>query len=232
MNLFYSTNINDETIVFENQELQHLKVLRQELGNMLNVMDGKGNLYEAELIEINKKYATAKVVKKEYQQNKRTYYLHLAIAPTKNNDRIEFFLEKAIELGVDEISFIKTERTEKKNLKPERMQKILLSACKQSKCYHFPKLNFQIDYKQIVKHTEQENKYICHCLEKNDLQPKQNLNQGSFLILVGPEGDFSPKEIKQALENHFLPMDLGESRLRTETAGIYVCATFRNNILR
>ena len=228
MNLFYSENITDQIIAFENSELQHLKVLRQEPGNTIMVLDGKGSLYESELIEIKKKTATAKVLKKSIVKKNRSYYLHVAIAPTKNNDRIEFFLEKAIELGVDEISFINTERTEKKNLKAERMQKILLSACKQSKCYHFPKLNFGVSYKEVIEHKEQDFKFICHCLDKEN-KPHQ-LTEGSFLVLVGPEGDFSPNEIDLALENHFLPMDLGDSRLRTETAGIYVCAVFRNNI--
>ena len=229
MNLFYSEDFKGDNITFQDQELQHLKVLRLEIGEIIRVIDGKGNLYEAKLMELSKKMAKAKMLKKETIVQSNKYYLHLAIAPTKSNDRIEFFLEKAIELGVNEVSFLKTERTEKKHLKPERMAKILLASCKQSKCYTFPKLNFDIPFEEITKLQTQENKYICHCLEKEVAETTDSLKEGSYLILVGPEGDFSPAEIDIALGNKFVPLGLGESRLRTETAGIYVCAVLRSN---
>ena len=228
MNLFYSNKITPENIAFDTAELQHLKVMRAEVGDTINVMDGKGNLYETQLLTIDKKLAIAKIINKENPDNDKPYQLHLAIAPTKSNDRIEFLLEKAIELGVDEISFLKTERTEKKFLKPERMHKVLLAACKQSICLNFPILNFDVPFKNIVE-MESSNKFICHCLDQDKKISLKEQKEGNFLILIGPEGDFSPKEIEIATKAGFQSLDLGKSRLRTETAGIYVCAALRNN---
>lgn len=228
MQLFYSETIEDEHIIFENQELQHLRVLRLSIGSEFQSMDGKGNLFHVELVELNKKLAKAKILKQEYHKKTSHYRLHIGIAPTKNIDRIEFFVEKAIELGIDEISFLKTARSERKNLKEDRIKKIALAACKQSLSLHLPKLNFEVSLNQLINEDQAPNKLIAHCLED---QQKVQLNKevsDHCTVLIGPEGDFKEEEIQLALTKGYKPLNLGKSRLRTETAGIFVCAAMRS----
>ncbi|MBL4675635.1 MAG: RNA methyltransferase, partial [Mucilaginibacter sp.] len=150
--------------------------------------------------------------------------LHIAIAPTKNLDRIEWFLEKATEIGIDEISLVICQRSERKEAKVERLDKIITSAIKQSiKAYH-PKLNAPVSFNQFVKQNFDGDKYIAHCADGEKAELTQSFEKlGRYLILIGPEGDFSPAEVDAALQNGYRALTLGESRLRTETAALEAC---------
>ena len=157
-------------------------------------------------------------------QNKRSYSLHLAVAPTKMNDRYEYFLEKATEIGIDSITPIICEQSERKTIKSDRFEKIIQSAMKQSLHYYLPNLNEAVYFKDFIKQEFTGQLFIAHCEESNkkslkkELEPNQNIT-----ILIGPEGDFSMKEIELAMTNHFIPVTLGDTRLRTETAAIVAC---------
>lgn len=228
MQLFYNPKIDiaDKEVVFDRDESRHIsKVLRKKIGDVLNVTNGKGNLFEAEITNLDKNKCTANIVTVQTEKPK-TYQLHLAVAPTKMNDRYEWFLEKATEIGVNEITPIICEHSERKNIKPERFERILQSAMKQSLRFSLPKLNAATPFLDFVEMHKNEQLFIAHCedgVEKKTLnkiiQPGKNVS-----VLIGPEGDFSKKEIGLALKNHFLPVSLGNNRLRTETAAIMACA--------
>jgi len=170
---------------------------------------------------INK--CTAKIISQK-QQPKRDYNLHLAVAPTKINDRYEWFLEKATEIGIDSITPIICDHSERKVIKPERFERILQSAMKQSLNCYLPKLNDAISFKDFINLDFEGDLFIAHCEETDRKYLKQQLNpKTDITILIGPEGDFSVKEITEALKNNFIPVTLGETRLRTETAAIVAC---------
>lgn len=228
MNLFYNPEVdqNSREITFDKEESRHiLKVLRLKEGDPFKITNGKGVFFDVEIIDANPKHCTVKVMSTELIDSP-TYKLHLAVAPTKLNDRFEWFLEKATEIGISEITPIICEHSERKSIKPERYEKILQSAIKQSLKAYIPLLNPIISFKDFIssKKDSAEYKYIAHCEDSNKeslksvLVPKQNL-----LILIGPEGDFSPEEIQLAKEAGFIPVALGHSRLRTETAAIVAC---------
>jgi 16S rRNA (uracil1498-N3)-methyltransferase len=228
MQLFYSTIISNNLIRLENEEFRHaVKVLRLKIGDIINVTDGLGNLYKAEVASIEKHFCEALIIETQKEINSRNYKFHLAIAPTKNIDRIEWLLEKATEIGIDEISFLLCEKSERKNINHERLLRIAESAMKQSLKTVFPIVNQLIEFKTFVKQPQDlyATKLIAHCgsSEKNIitqlLKPK-----GSYCVLIGPEGDFSEKEIALAIEQGFLPVSLGNARLRTETAGLLACS--------
>jgi len=220
MQLFFTNNQETE-FTLSSEESKHIcKVLRKKEGDTLNFTDGKGNLLTAKVTTTDMHKTRVKVVSKEQKNKQHNYYLHIAISPTKNIDRFEWFLEKACEIGIDEITPIICNRSERKVIKDERCNRILLSAMKQSLKFHLPKLNKAILLKDFVKQDFDGAKYIAHCgdTEKTELKnmPKAKKN----LILIGPEGDFSQKEIGITLQNNFKTVSLGRSRLRTETAGI------------
>lgn len=195
-------------------------------GDVLNIVDGKGGFFIAKIIEANPNQCNFEIIDKKENYGKRNFYLHIAIAPTKNFERTEWFLEKATEIGIDEITFLNCEKSERKVVKLERAEKITISAMKQSVKTFLPKTNEMTDFKKFIKSQSAEAKFIAHCRDSE----KQNLkdilpNKKNILILVGPEGDFSEAEINLANENGFLSVSLGQSRLRTETAGIVACHT-------
>ena len=226
MQLFYNPDIteNTEKFSFQKEESRHIvKVLRKSVGDNLHITDGKGWLYHAEitLSSINK--CTAKIVSKHYQ-TKRNYRLHLAVAPTKMNDRYEWFLEKATEIGIDEITPIICDHSERKIIKTERFERIIQSAMKQSLSCYMPKLHAPIAFKNFINQKFNDDLYIAHCEETDKKSLKEQIKpNGNTTILIGPEGDFSTKEIEQAFLNNFIPVTLGETRLRTETAAIVAC---------
>jgi 16S rRNA (uracil1498-N3)-methyltransferase len=229
MQLFYNPDINisDKEIIFDRDESKHIaKVLRKKEADVLNVTNGKGNLFTAEITRIGSNECAARILEVETEKPKN-YRLHMAVAPTKMNDRYEWFLEKATEIGVDEITPIICEHSERKKIKPERYERILQSAMKQSLRFTLPKLNPATSFLDFVEKHENDQLFIAHCEENQEKkQLKQLLEPGKDLtILIGPEGDFSKKEIELALEKGYLPASLGESRLRTETAGIVACNT-------
>ncbi|MFH2142654.1 MAG: 16S rRNA (uracil(1498)-N(3))-methyltransferase [Bacteroidota bacterium] len=228
MHIFYEPSITNEIIVLNPVESLHCcKVLRLGSGSKASVIDGKGNLFDCTIIENNPKKCILKIEKSHLEFTKRNYYLHIAIAPTKSIERFEWFLEKATEIGIDEITPILCDRSERKIIKEERLNKILVSAMKQSLNALLPKLNPMINFSNFISDDDKsKNKYIAHCESgqnnhiKSSVEPKTK-----NLILIGPEGDFSPAEIKKANEMNYKNLYLGINRYRTETAGIIACQT-------
>lgn len=228
MQLFYSPDINSDSkqYTFSKEESKHIvKVLRKKEGDILSITNGKGYLFTVEIFIADTKKCLVQInTVDEYK--KHNYKLHIAIAPTKMNDRMEWFLEKATEIGIDEITPVFCDNSERKIIKKDRFEKIIQSAMKQSLQVQLPKLNDAISFKQFVNQEFAGQTYIAHCeeQEKTQLQSLISPNE-SYTILIGPEGDFSVKEIELALSNNFNPVALGNTRLRTETAGIVACHT-------
>lgn len=228
MQLFYNPNISENAseISFDKDESRHIvKVLRMGVGDPLKITNGIGSFFDAEIISVGPKQCVAKILKVE-KVEQLPYYLHLAVAPTKLNDRYEWFLEKATEIGISEITPIICAHSERKSIKEERYEKILQSAMKQSLKAHLSILNPAISFKDFIqsKNSEEGIRCIAHCEEvdkkslKSVLQPNKRTT-----ILIGPEGDFSSEEIALALKAGFIPVTLGDTRLRTETAAVVAC---------
>jgi 16S rRNA (uracil1498-N3)-methyltransferase len=226
VNIFIAT-INNRTAELTPDESWHCaKVLRCKTGEAIHLIDGNGNFYEGKLISVNEKKCEAEIISGPKQQSKRNYYLHLAIAPTKNIDRTEWMIEKSVEIGIDEITFLRCKNSERTVIKEERLQKIVESAVKQSLQARIPKVNALTDFSEILK-TDSDLKFIAHCESSQKRTLKDfSLSEKRSLVLIGPEGDFSPEEINAARSNSFVEISLGENRLRTETAGLFVCNTF------
>jgi 16S rRNA (uracil1498-N3)-methyltransferase len=224
MNIFIAT-VEQKLATLTSEESWHCaKVLRKKTGDKIQLIDGIGNFYEGVLEIVSDKKCTANVTSGPILQDKRNYYLHLAIAPTKQIDRIEWMIEKAVEIGIDEISFISCKNSERTVIKIDRIIKIVESAVKQSLQAYLPKINDLTSFKEIINSKEADQKLIAHCYneEKNDLKQMEFKNK-STLVLIGPEGDFSMDEVDVALKNNFKAVSFGSNRLRTETAGLYVC---------
>ena len=224
MKLFFG-EINNGKVIINDEEQQHIvKVLRMKNGEEIHVTDGKGNVASGKLI-IEGKKAGLEVSEIKTDTLDFSPRLHIAIAPTKNIDRIEFFVEKAVEMGISEITFLQTEKTERKNINIDKIRKQAIAASKQSLRFHFPVINDLTKLTDFLKNINPENTFVAHChenLERVDLKLISKLEQITFLI--GPEGDFSEKEITY-LGNHTIKaVSLGSQRLRTETAGIFVAA--------
>jgi len=226
MQLFYNPNIDEttESFSFDKEESKHIiKVLRKKDTDILFVTNGLGLLFETEITLASDNKCTVKIISLE-KSNPSKFHLHLAVAPTKMNDRFEWFLEKATEIGIHEITPIICDRSERKVVNQERFEKIILTAMKQSNVLFLPKLNEATTFKEFVKRKNEGFQLIAHCEEtdkkslKSVLKPNENVT-----VLIGPEGDFSEKEIALALENNFVPVSLGNTRLRTETAAIVAC---------
>jgi len=225
MQLFFTNNIENE-FTLSSEESKHIcKVLRKKDGDTLNFTDGKGNLLIAKIMTADSRKTRVSIVEKQQKEKQHNYYLHIAIAPTKNMDRFEWFLEKACEIGIDEITPIICSRSERKVLKTERCNRILLSAMKQSLKFHLPKMNEAISLKDFVKQDFEGNKYIAHCGDSLRQGLREKKKEERTLILIGPEGDFSPTEIEMALQNQYKAVSLGKTRLRTETAGLVAVHT-------
>jgi 16S rRNA (uracil1498-N3)-methyltransferase len=225
MQLFYLENPKDEIILSAEESKHATKVLRKKEGDILNFTDGKGYFYKAKITVADTRKCRLQVVSSEQKEKQHNYHLHIAIAPTKNIDRFEWFLEKACEIGIDEITPIICSRSQRKAIKTERCTRILLSAMKQSIKFHLPKLNEAISLTDFIKQDFKGNKYIAHCEDEEKKELKKVNKTDKYLILIGPEGDFSQKEIDLALQNQFKAVSLGTSRLRTETAGIIAAHT-------
>jgi 16S rRNA (uracil1498-N3)-methyltransferase len=224
MNIFIAS-IHDKTALLTSEESWHCtKVLRRKAGENVNIIDGKGNFYEGVLALVSEKQCRVSITKGPILQQKRNYYLHLAIAPTKQIDRIEWMIEKAVEIGIDEISFLTCKNSERTNIKTERVLKIVESAVKQSLQAFIPLVHELRPFKDLVSHSNTDQKLIAHCFD----MPKQEINKTDFknrstLILIGPEGDFTMEEVEFSKQYHFEAVSLGTNRLRTETAGLFVC---------
>ncbi len=226
MQLFYNPNINEttENFSFDKEESKHIiKVLRKKDTDILFVTNGLGLLFKTEITLASDNKCTVKILSSEKAKPSK-FHLHLAVAPTKMNDRFEWFLEKATEIGIHEITPIFCDRSERKVVNSERFDKILLTAMKQSNVLFLPKLNNAISFKEFIKQKNEGLQLIAHCEETDKKSLKSVLNPNeNVTLLIGPEGDFSEKEIALALGNNYIPVSLGETRLRTETAAIVAC---------
>ena len=227
MQLFYSPEITKETksFTFDKTESRHIvRVLRKIEGDQLHITNGNGYLFIAEVSIASDKKCVVNIVSFDKKEKAWNYYLHIAIAPTKLNDRMEWFLEKATEIGIDEITPIICKHSERKVIKLERFEKIVLSGMKQSLKFHLPKINPAVTFKEFIKSNPSGDLFIAHCEEQDKKSFKQEIKPATDItILIGPEGDFSTNEIEHALQNKYTPVTLGESRLRTETAALVAC---------
>jgi 16S rRNA (uracil1498-N3)-methyltransferase len=229
MNVFIAETREENLLLLNDEESWHCsKVLRMREGSRIFVLDGSGFRYEAVLQQVNERQCSAEILS-VHQVKKRNQALHLAIAPTKNMDRMEWFVEKATELGIEEISFIWCKNSERKQMKTERLRRVAMSAVKQSMQVFFPILHEPISFSEFLDRSQnmKAEKLIAHCYP--DL-PRRNLSEivaPRIITLIGPEGDFMKDEVDSAIKCGFSPVSLGESRLRTETAGIYLAAFFR-----
>ncbi|MCG1035579.1 16S rRNA (uracil(1498)-N(3))-methyltransferase [Polaribacter sargassicola] len=229
MQLFYNSEITTETqqITFDKIESKHIvRVLRKKENDILKITNGKGFLFDVKIIIASDKKCLAEVIAFEEKPKPWKYYLHIAIAPTKLNDRTEWFLEKATEIGIDEITPIICSNSERRVVKLERFQKIIQSAMKQSLKFTLPKLNEPIKLNDFLKQDLDGKVCIAHCEEQEKTLLQSVINPSEkTTILIGPEGDFSTQEIAKCLEKKFIPISLGESRLRTETAALVAVNT-------
>lgn len=226
MQLFYTPYISGNNYTLHENESKHcIRVLRMSKGDIIHLTDGFGNLYKAKIDDNNPKACHIKIIEKFENFEKRDYYIHIAISPTKSIDRFEWFLEKATEIGIDEITPILTDRSERKQVKTERLEKIVISAMKQSIKAFKPKINKLVSLSEFINHKKTEEVLgIAHCNEGVKKRIPEIYSKGqSCLILIGPEGDFSPEEVAIASLNGFKQVSMGEARLRTETAGVVAC---------
>lgn len=225
MLLFYTPDIHDShrQFVLSEEESKHaIRVLRLGVGGEIHLVNGVGDLFKARIIDAHPKRTTLDILEVQKEYEKPSYHLHIAVAPTKNIDRLEWFLEKATEVGIQEITPLICEHSERKEVKLERLNKVVVAAMKQSLKAYLPQINEAIPFPKFLQQQHEDvQKAIAHCVDTE----KKYLNtvcqpKGKYLILIGPEGDFSPMEIQRALDMGFQPISLGNARLRTETAAL------------
>ncbi|MGM9745512.1 MAG: 16S rRNA (uracil(1498)-N(3))-methyltransferase [Paludibacteraceae bacterium] len=224
MTLFYAPDILENPFLPEDESAHCTRVLRLQAGAVVQIIDGKGTLYDATIVAPHAKRTEVKIVSAHPDFGRRPFRLHLAVAPTKNSDRFEWFVEKATEIGVDEITPLLCRYSERRAIRPERIEKILVSASKQSYKARIPQLNPMTAVDEFLQHVREPYRFVAHCYEGDKphllhvCPPKSEV-----VIMVGPEGDFSRDEVDLAVNQHFVPVTLGASRLRTETAGVVAC---------
>ena len=227
MALFYVPDIANTWELSEEEATHALRVLRLTVGAELEITDGKGNLYRTAIASIAGKHCYVEPcapfdMSKNWRGN-----VHIAIAPTKNMDRIEWFAEKATEIGLDAVTFLNCRFSERKVIKPERVERIVVSAMKQSLKYSKPVVGEIVDFKKFIAIERPGAKFIAHCYDSERVLLKDVLAVGEdATVLIGPEGDFSPEEVQLAVKAGYRPVSLGSSRLRTETAALVACHTF------
>ena len=226
MQIFYAPGISGDTYVLDENESKHcIRVLRMTKGTPVRLIDGKGTLYEGFIDDPDSKRCMISISENKAEYEKRDYRLHIAISPLKNPERFEWFIEKIVEIGVDEITPVICKNTEKQSVKQERINNIIISAMKQSVKAYKTVFNDPLFYSDFISKPYKGIKIIAHCGSLTDRKKisevyKKNEN---VVIIIGPEGDFSEKEILSAVSNNFIPVQLGSSRLRTETAGVAAC---------
>lgn len=226
MLLFYSSDIADQIARLDEDEAHHcIQVLRRQIGDSITLVDGRGGWYEATIIETGKKRCVVQIVQHIPDYQRRNHYLHLAIAPTKNLDRMEWLLEKATEIGIDEITFLTCQRSERRQLRLDRLEKIVLSAMKQSLRAYLPKLHPLTPFLEFVQAPQHTQLFIAHCSPGETPPHLQHVcTPGApACVLIGPEGDFTAEEVEAAVASGFEEVSLGPHRLRTETAGLAAC---------
>lgn len=226
MLLFYTSQIEPHhtSFLLSEEESKHaVRVLRLQANDIIYLIDGRGGLYKTEIIEPHPKRTSLKILEVTQEYGKIGYELHMAVAPTKNIDRVEWFLEKATEIGIHEFTPIICARSERKEVKVERLEKVAISAAKQSLKAYIPKINPAVSFTKFIASLSDDNlmKGIAHCVDLSKNYINTSFHKGGkYLILIGPEGDFAEGEIEQALAAGFIPLSLGEARLRTETAAL------------
>lgn len=227
MHLFYTPELLAETYRLSEEESKHcVRVLRLTEGEKLFLVDGKGLFCEAVIIAANPKACILNVIDRKEKYGKRNYQLTIGAAPTKNIDRYEWFLEKATEIGIDVVIPLLSRYSERKEIKPERLEKVMISAMKQSIKAYLPVLNPMQTFKKTIADPFPGQKFIAHCYEGEKPLLRDAVEKGNdVLILIGPEGDFSTEEVELAINEGFIPISLGTSRLRTETAALVACHT-------
>ena len=219
--LFYTPDIQDDMQLPEEEAGHCIRVLRMKEGDRIRLIDGKGSFYDAVISAVSGKRCMVHIESREVQQPLWDGHLHIAVAPTKLMDRNEWFVEKAVEIGVDEITFLKTDHSERDVVKMERIEKIAVSAMKQSQKATLPVLNGMTTLRNLIERGFDGDKFIAHCEPGSKVLLQDAVIPGhDSLVLIGPEGDFSPAEIEMALKAGFRPISLGPSRLRTETAAL------------
>ena len=217
MIIFFAPDIRQNPVLPEEESLHATKVLRLQAGDEICIADGGGGFFKAIITQPHPKKCFVEILEELPEIGRRDYKLNIAIAPTKNIERLEWFIEKATEIGIDEITPLICRFSERKIIKPERLQKIIVSASKQSKKSRFPVLNPLCTFDELIGKYSATQKFIAHCYD-GEKQLLQNCYKkgNDVLILIGPEGDFSPEEVEKALKNDFHPVSLGDSRLRTD----------------
>jgi len=222
---FYTPDIKGLRHTLNEEESAHIvRVLRLKAGDAITLTDGRGGRYTAKIVEAHHKRCETEIIEQQTEYGKRPYRLHIGIAPTKNIDRLEWFIEKATEIGIDEITPLLCERSERKNVNIERLQRVMIAAMKQSQKAYLPIINEITAFSKWIETQKQNHCYIAHCNEGDKYLLKNLYQSGlSAVIAIGPEGDFSMQEIMQAINCRFKGITLGTSILRTETAGVAAC---------
>lgn len=226
MQFFYQPDLSADLVTLSSEESKHcVKVLRKTCGDAIFLTDGKGTMVKAELVTADSNNCTAQVVERHEEYGKRAKSLHLAVAPTKNPGRMEWLVEKAIEVGVEKISFIICDHSERERIDLKRLERIAISALKQSNTAWLPEME-TLSFDALLAQYEAKacDKLMAWCDENNEMQLADfQFKTNEILLLIGPEGDFSPREVELARQQHFTEVKLGDRRLRTETAALYGC---------
>lgn len=226
MQIFYAPGISGDTYILDEKESKHcIRVLRMTKGTQVRLIDGKGILYEGFISDPDSKKCRISISEVKADYEKRDYRIHIAISPLKNPERFEWFIEKSVEIGIDEITPLICKNSEKQSVKLERINNIIISAMKQSVKSYKTVINDPVFFSDFISQTGNGIRLIAHCSTLSDRKKisevyKKNEN---VIIMIGPEGDFSEEEILSAIRNNFIPVHLGSSRLRTETAGVAAC---------
>ena len=224
---FYSPDIESSLLLPEGESGHCCRVLRKRIGDEIEVTDGKGSIFRCRISDDRGKCVKLEIFEKKEELTPRPYRVVLAVAPTKSSDRMEWLAEKAVELGVDELVLVRCERSERKVLKPERLEKIMIAAMKQSLGTHLPIVGEMITFKQFIKSFSSDfQKFFGYC---SDEYPRKDFVKeykagNNVVVMIGPEGDFTPEEANDAVANGYIPVTLGDRRLRTETAALFSAA--------
>lgn len=226
--IFFAPDILSDQTLPQEESAHCIRVLRKKEGDTIYIADGKGHFFDAEIIEAHQKHCVVNIINTIDEPKPWSNNLHIAFAPTKNMDRVEWFAEKATEIGIDRFSPLLCRYSERKEIKLSRIEKILISAMKQSQKSFVPQLDEMTALADFIRQPFDGQKFIAHCYpQEKKLLKDAYTHGGNVLILIGPEGDFSEKEVQLALDNGFEPISLGNSRLRTETAALVACNTIQ-----
>ena len=232
MYLFYCPDIASVHTLSEEESAHCVRVLRYTMGDEILITDGRGTTYTARITNPHPKHCDFEILSAEKQQPHHAFHLHIAIAPTKNIERLEWAIEKCVEIGVDEITPLLCRFSERKQLRNDRLEKIILSAAKQSLTPYLPVLHEFTPYDEFLQMTNDQlqmtnvQRFIAHCYKDEKRLLRDEIERGrDVVVLIGPEGDFREKEVSDALALGFIPVSLGNSRLRTETAAVVACHT-------